>query len=209
MDNTYATPIFCNPLELGADLVVHSCSKYINGHSDLIAGVVMGDREVIEDLRCRERSAFGNCVDPHQAWLLLRGMRTLTLRMERHMQNGIKLAEFLEKHPKIEKVIYPALESHPQHGLAKKTMSGFPGLFCFVPAGGMEKAEKLYKSLNTPEVGPSWGGFETLMNGPGMNISPERAEKTGISPGQIRISVGLEDADTIINDFSAALDALE
>jgi cystathionine gamma-lyase len=124
-------------------------------------------------------------------------------------KNGIRLARFLEAHPKIEQVIYPALESHPQHELAKKTMSGFPGLFCFVPAGGIEKAEKLYRSLNTPEVGPSWGGFETIMNGPGMNISPERAEKTGISPGQIRISVGLEDIDTIIGDFSDALDALD
>ncbi|HPQ47318.1 MAG TPA: aminotransferase class I/II-fold pyridoxal phosphate-dependent enzyme [Clostridia bacterium] len=209
VDNTYATPVFCNPLEYGADIVVHSCSKYINGHSDLVAGAAMADSETISEMRHWERGAFGAVIDPHQAWLLLRGMRTLTLRMEQHMKNGLALARFLENHPKIEKVIYPALESHPQHETAVRFMRGFPGLFCFVPAGGRKNAERFYYSLNVPEVGPSWGGFETIMNAPGLNITEERSALTGILPGQIRISVGLESIDAIIEDFKEALDKYE
>ena len=155
VDNTYATPVFCNPLEFGADIVVHSCSKYINGHSDIVAGVVMSDRETIEELRHWERGTFGAIVDPHQAWLILRGMRTLTLRMQKHMENGIKFAQYLENHPKIEKVIYPALKSHPQYETGKKLLRGYPGLLCFVPKGGIEKVKTFYYSLKFPEVGPS------------------------------------------------------
>ena len=205
VDNTYATPVFCNPLDYGADIVVHSCSKYINGHSDIIAGAVMSDAQTISELQHWERGTYGAIVDPHQAWLILRGMRTLTLRMQRHMENGIKFAGFLENHPKIEKVIYPALPSHPQYETGKRLLKGYPGLICFVPAGGMEKAKKFYYSLKVPEVGPSWGGYETIMNGPGIGISPERSARTGISPGQIRISVGLESVDTLIEDVKEAL----
>lgn len=209
VDNTYATPVFCNPLEYGADIVVHSCSKYINGHSDIVAGAAMSDSKTIEDLRHWERGAFGAIVDPHQAWMILRGMRTLTLRMQRHMENAMKFTAYLENHPKIKKVIYPALESHPQHDVAKRLMSGFPGLLCFVPEGSMEDIKKFYNSLTVPEVGPSWGGFETLMNGPGMGISDERSAITGISKGQIRISIGLESIDTLIADFEEALKKIQ
>lgn len=208
VDNTYATPVFCNPLEYGADIVVHSCSKYINGHSDIVAGVAMADADTISELQHWERGTYGAIVDPHQAWLILRGMRTLTLRMQRHMENGIKLGEFLESHPKIEKVIYPALPSHPQYETGRRILKGYPGLLCFVPSGGIEKAKKFYYSLEVPEVGPSWGGFETIMNGPGMGISPERAIETGIMQGQIRLSVGLENVDTLIDDISKALDKI-
>ncbi|MBN2557572.1 MAG: aminotransferase class I/II-fold pyridoxal phosphate-dependent enzyme [Clostridia bacterium] len=208
VDNTYATPIFCNPLSLGADIVVHSCSKYINGHSDLVAGVLMSDAETIAETRHWERAVLGAVMDPHQSWLLLRGMRTLTLRMKQHMENGIRLAEFLQSHPKIERVLYPALPGHPQHELARKMLSGFPGLFSFVPAGGIEKARKLFYSLNEPEIGPSWGGFETIVNGPGLGLSMEESKRTGIPQGLIRISVGLENIETIIDDFQTALDAL-
>jgi len=209
VDNTYATPVFCNPLEYGVDVVVHSCSKYINGHSDVVAGAAMSDADTISEMRHWERGTFGAVVDPHQAWLLLRGMRTLTLRMNRHMENGLELARFLENHPKIEKVIYPALDSHPDHETAIGFMKGFPGLFCFVPAGGQKNAVRFYNSLCVPEVGPSWGGFETIMNAPGLHISKERSERTGILPGQIRISVGLENIETIIDDFREALDKYE
>lgn len=208
VDNTYATPVFCNPLDYGADIVVHSCSKYINGHSDVVAGVVMADAETISELQHWERSVFGAIVDPHQAWLILRGMRTLTLRMQKHMENGIKLAEFLEKHPKIERVIYPALPSHPQYETGKKLLKGYPGLLCFVPAGGVEEVNKFYYSLQVPEVGPSWGGYETIINGPGINITPEKAAQTGIFRGQIRISVGLENIDSLIEDIETALDKI-
>jgi len=204
VDNTYATPVFCNPLEFGADIVVHSCSKYINGHSDIVAGVVMADKETIEELRHWERGTLGAIVDPHQAWLILRGMRTLTLRMKQHMENGIKFAQYLENHPKIEKVIYPALQSHPQYEIGKRLLKGYPGLLCFVPKGGIEEKKKFYYSLKFPEIGPSWGGFETIMNGPGMGISEERAARTGIMQGQIRISVGLESLDSLIEDFDQA-----
>lgn len=209
VDNTYATPVFCNPLEYGADIVLHSCSKYLNGHSDLVAGVIMSDEGTIREMRNWERGVFGAVIDPHQAWLLLRGMRTLKIRMQQHMENAMALAVFLENHPKIDTVIYPALESHPQHETAMKILDGFPGLFCFVPAGGQEKAQEFYKLLDVPEVGPSWGGFETIMNAPGLYITRERAETTGILPGQIRISVGLENLETIINDFREALDKFE
>jgi cystathionine gamma-lyase len=208
VDNTYATPVFCNPLDYGADVVVHSCSKYINGHSDIVAGAVMSDARTISDLQHWERGTFGAIVDPHQAWLILRGMRTLTLRMQRHMENGIKLAKFLEDHPKIDKVIYPALPSHPQYETGKRLLKGYPGLICFVPAGGIEKVKKFYYSLKVPEVGPSWGGYETIMNGPGLGISHKRAAETGIYRGQIRISVGLENVDTLIEDVKEALDSI-
>lgn len=208
VDNTYATPVFCNPLEYGADIVVHSCSKYINGHSDIVAGAVMADRGTISELRHWERGVYGAIVDPHQAWLILRGMRTLTLRMQRHMENGIKFAKFLEEHPKIEKVIYPALPGHPQYEIGKRILKGYPGLLCFVPAGGIEKVKKFYYSLQVPEVGPSWGGFETIMNGPGLGITPEKAAATGIMQGQIRMSVGLESIDTLIEDVRLALEKI-
>ena len=126
--------------------------------------------------------------------------------MEQHMKNGMALAGYLENHPKISKVIYPALESHPQHETAMKFMKGFPGLFCFVPRGSRKDIERFYYSLNVPEVGPSWGGFETIMNAPGLNISEERSALTGILPGQIRISVGLESIESILEDFEKALD---
>ena len=208
VDNTYATPVFCNPLEYGADIVVHSCSKYINGHSDIVAGAVMADSGTISELRHWERGVYGAIVDPHQAWLILRGMRTLTLRMQRHMENGIKFAKFLEEHPKIEKVIYPALPGHPQYEIGKRILKGYPGLLCFVPAGGIEKVKKFYYSLQVPEVGPSWGGFETIMNGPGLGITPEKAAATGIMQGQIRMSVGLESIDTLIEDVRLALEKI-
>jgi len=203
IDNTYATPIFCNPIEMGVDIVVHSCSKYIGGHSDIIGGVLISDFKTIENLRNNERSMYGACIDPNQAWLILRSLRTLDIRMKKHMENGMKLAKFLEGNQYIENVIHPGLESHPQHQYAESIFKGYPSLFCFVPAGGEKIAKELYNNLKYPEKGPSWGGFETLTNTPGFSIKPER--KTGIKKGAIRISVGLEDVQMVIDDFTQAI----
>jgi cystathionine beta-lyase/cystathionine gamma-synthase len=208
VDNTYSTPIFCNPIELGADISAHSCSKYISGHSDLIGGAAIGPGSVMDEMQHWERSCYGAAMDPHQAWLLIRGMRTLALRMERHMKSGMEVAGYLEKHPKIKKVIYPALKSHPQHEFSKTIMSGYPGLFCFVPEGGRKQAGRLAELLQLPEKGPSWGGYETLMNIPGSVDSEEEARCRGVMPGQIRISIGLENPETIIMDLEQALDKI-
>lgn len=204
IDNTYATPIFCNPLEFGADIVIHSCSKYIGGHSDIIGGVLISDMETISAIRQNERSMLGACIDPHQAWLILRSLRTLNIRMEKHMENGLALAKYLDNHPNIDEVIYPGLDSHPQHEYAEQIFKGYPGLFCFIPSGGMEKAKKFYSRLQYPERGPSWGGFETLTNTPGFWNGSGNGRNSDIKQGSIRISVGLEDVDTIINDFEQA-----
>lgn len=205
VDSTYATPLFCNPLDYGADIVAHSCSKYIGGHGDLIGGVLISDKETVSSIRSCERSAFGACMDPHQAWLLLRGMRTLVLRMKEHMKNGFIVAEFLENSPYIEEVIHPGLKSSSQYERANKYFSGFPGLFCFVPKGGLEKSILLEKYLEVPEKGPSWGGYETLMNHPGCyNDQNYCLEVTDVKCGQIRLSVGLEDPELLINDFKQA-----
>jgi len=203
IDNTYATPIYCNPLELGADVVIHSCSKYIGGHSDVIGGVVISDEKTIDEIKHGERALYGACIDPHQAWLILRSLRTLHIRMDKHMQNGLLLAKHLEQSKYIDKVIYPALKSHPQHEFSKTIFSGYPSLFCFVPEGGEQKAKQLYKNLNYPEKGPSWGGYESIMNTPGFGMNQDKLQK-GIIPGQIRISVGLEDTHMLIEDFEQA-----
>ncbi|MFO7637101.1 MAG: aminotransferase class I/II-fold pyridoxal phosphate-dependent enzyme [Clostridia bacterium] len=205
VDNTYSTPVFCNPIPLGADLVAHSCSKYIGGHSDLIGGVLVGREEVMKKIQNGERSLFGACMDPHQAWLVTRSLRTLALRMERHMQNGIAVARYLESHGKIHKVIHPALESHPQHMFSRTIMSGYPGVFAFVPEGGQRTGEKLYDALAIPEKGPSWGGYDTIMNTPGFGMDEETARERGMIPGQMRISIGLENPETLIMDFEQAL----
>ncbi len=204
VDNTYATPIFCNPIELGADIVVHSCSKYIGGHSDIIGGVLVADAHTIQSIKHNERSMLGACIDPHQAWLILRSLRTLHIRMEKHMENGLALANYLNKHPNIDEVIYPALENHPQHDYAEHIFKGYPGLFCFIPKGGIKKAKELYNLLQYPEKGPSWGGFETLTNTPGFWEGIGNGRNSDIKQGSIRISVGLEDINTIISDFEQA-----
>lgn len=204
VDNSYATPVFCNPLSLGANLVAHSCSKYIGGHSDLIGGALAGNADTMNLIQNCERSVFGGVMDPHQAWLILRSLRTLSLRMERHMENGLALARYLEGHEKIHRVIHPGLESHPQHGLAKEILRGYSGVFAFVPEGGKKAGERLMKLLEVPEHGPSWGGHETLLNCPGFGNEAAVLEQ-GMLPGQIRISVGLENSETLIMDFERAL----
>lgn len=207
LDNTWATPLYQNPLELGIDYSIHSATKYLGGHSDIIGGVVMGSEEAMEGLRQGQRSSWGASMDPFAAWLLIRSLRTLEVRMQRHSESGMKVAQFLQQHPKVELVNYPGLESHPGHELAKSQMSGFSGLLSFVPKGTNEEIMKMVKSLDVFEEGPSWGGFESVVNTPGLG-DPDMMEFICVQKGLVRISVGLEDAGTIIADLDNALEQM-
>ncbi|RED76873.1 trans-sulfuration enzyme family protein [Cohnella phaseoli] len=209
IDNTWATPMYQNPIRLGIDLVVHSASKYMGGHSDIVGGVVVGRKETLTEIMHRERGLFGAIMDPHQSWLLLRGLRTLPLRMRQHQESGMKVAKFLEEHPAVERVFYPGLQSHPQFELGRKQMSGYSGLMSFVPKGSVEQIRAFIKQLSFFEEGPSWGGFESLINSPGVGISEEASSLTGIPSGLVRISVGLEKAETLIDDLDRGLFAMK
>ena len=209
VDNTFATPINQRPLEYGVDVVVHSATKYLGGHSDVTAGVIIGSSAFIERA-WRFHIVMGAALSPFDAWLLLRGLRTLGLRVERHNQNGLMLARFFESHPKIERVNYPGLQSHPQHELAKKQMSGFTGMMSVELRGGYETAERFIASLKLGSYAASLGGFETLLVHPaamwGDTLTEAQRIAMGVAENLVRISVGLEDERDLIDDFSQALD---
>lgn len=208
VDNTWATPMYQNPLKFGVDMVVHSASKYLGGHSDIISGVVIGKKIAMEALMHNERALFGASMDPHQAWLLIRGLRTLPLRMKQHQESAKIIASFLENHSKVDRVLYPGLPSHPQYELGKQQMTGYSGLMSFIPKGEQDNVMRSMKSLHYFEEGPSWGGFESLFNTPGIGISEQVSEQTGIPRGLIRISVGLENVDSLVNDLDDALNSI-
>ncbi|MEO6725068.1 MAG: aminotransferase class I/II-fold pyridoxal phosphate-dependent enzyme [Blastocatellia bacterium] len=207
-DNTFATPINQRPLELGIDAVVHSATKYIGGHHDVTAGAMVGRQDFIERV-WKFALVAGAALSPFDAWLLLRGLRTLGLRIDRHNQNALALAKFFEIHPKATRVYYPGLESHPQHELAKSQMSGFTGMLSVELRGGYSAADKLMSSLKLATRAASLGGFETLIVHPAsmwsLQLSPELRAATGINEGLVRISVGLEDQVDLLNDFEQAL----
>jgi methionine-gamma-lyase len=207
-DNTFATPLNQRPLELGIDVVLHSATKYIGGHHDATAGVVVASRELIEQT-WRLALVSGAVLSPFDAWLLLRGLRTLGLRVEQHNRNALALARFLETHPRVERVHYPGLESHPQHELARSQMSGFTGMLSVDVRGGYEGAERLVASLKLAKRAASLGGFETLVVHPAamwsLQLSPEHRRAAGISDSLVRISLGLEDERDVIADFAEAL----
>lgn len=208
IDNTWATPLFCNPLRFGIDMVVHSASKYLGGHSDIIGGVVIGRADAMEKITHEERALFGANMDPHQSWLLLRGMRTLPVRMRQHQESAMKIAEFLESHSKVEQVYYPGLKSHPQYELGRKLYTGYTGLISFLPRASEQGIREMIPKLHYFEFGPSWGGFESLIVDPGVGISEEASQATGIPRGLLRISVGLESVDSLIADLDQALNSL-
>ncbi|MBO7746414.1 aminotransferase class I/II-fold pyridoxal phosphate-dependent enzyme [Paenibacillus sp. MWE-103] len=208
-DNSWATPMYQNPIAHGVDLVVHSASKYLGGHSDIIAGVMVGSRERLEPVTHRERGLFGASMDPHQAWLLIRGLRTLPVRMRQHQESALRIAAFLEAHPLVERVLYPGLPSHPQYELGRSQMSGYSGLLGFVPKGSREAIAGLMKALRLFEEGPSWGGFESLVNSPGLWLDEEASRRSGIPQGLLRVSIGLEHADALIEDLDAALHGMK
>jgi cystathionine beta-lyase/cystathionine gamma-synthase len=208
VDNTFATPVNQRPMEFGVDVVVHSATKYLGGHSDLTAGCVVSSREFVE--RAWHFSLLaGSILSPFDGWLLLRGLRTLGLRVERHNSNALALARFLEQHPKVERVYYPGLESHPQHELAGAQMSGFTGMLSAELRGGYETAERFISALRLATYAASLGGHETLVVHPsamwGGYMTAEERRARGLSDSLVRISVGIEDERDLVEDFARAL----
>ena len=209
VDNTFATPFFQKPLKLGADIVMHSTTKYLNGHSDVIGGaLVMNEQELYEKLQFLQNAA-GGVPGPFDCFLVLRGIKTLAIRMERHAENALKIAQFLENHPKVRRVIYPGLRSHPQHELARKQMSGFGGIVTFFIKGGLEAARKFLERVKVFSLAESLGGVESLIEHPAImthaSLPKEVREKIGISDELIRVSVGIEHVDDLISDLAQAL----
>jgi len=210
VDNTFATPVNQRPLEFGIDVVVHSATKYLGGHSDVTAGVVVSSREFIERAWHFALLA-GSILSPFDGWLILRGLRTLGLRVAQHNRNALALARFLEQHPKVERVYYPGLESHPQHALARAQMSGFTGMLSAELRGDYERAARFISSLRLATYAASLGGHETLVVHPsamwGGYMTPEQRRARGLSDALVRVSVGLEDERDLVEDFARALDS--
>ena len=212
IDNTFASPINFRPPEHGFDLSVHSATKYLNGHSDIVAGAVIGGSGLVEKITHR-LNHLGGSLDPHAAFLLHRGVKTLAVRVKCQNESALQIARFLEKHPGISKVNYPGLESHPDHGRARSLFDGFGGMMSFELRGGVEAAELFMRKARLPIVAPSLGGVETLMTRPsrtshsGMLVDARR--RLGISDELIRFSVGIEAANDIITDLDQALKAVE
>jgi cystathionine beta-lyase/cystathionine gamma-synthase len=210
IDNTFATPINQRPLELGIDTVIHSATKYLGGHHDLTAGAVVSS-EAFVGQAWKLAVVFGSVLSPFDSWLLMRGIRTLALRVERHNRNATALAQFLETHPKVSRVNYPGLESHPQHQIARQQMSGFTGMLSFELDGDARAAERFVSGLKLATYTGSLGGVETLIVRPAAmwshQLTPEQRRLTGISEGLFRVSVGLEDERDLIKDFREALEA--
>jgi methionine-gamma-lyase len=208
VDNTFATPVNQLPIELGADIVLVSTTKYYGGHNDLVGGIVVGSRDFISSARMTLK-AYGGCIDPFAAYLTLRGMKTLTLRMEKHNSNALKIAEYLEKHPKVKRVYYPGLESHPQHELAKRQMKGFSGMVCF-ELESEQKAVTFIENLKLIIHGLSLGGVESLISMPVYSshyyLTPQELQEIGLNNRMVRLSVGIEDAEDLIADLENALD---
>ena len=212
VDNTFASPYVQRPLEFGADIVVHSTTKFLNGHSDSVGGVAVAVRDdQIEWLKFVQ-NAEGAILGPMDAWLVLRGTKTLPLRMERHNANAEILAAYLERHPKVTRVYYPGLASHPQHDLAKRQMRGFGGLISF-ELGTFDQARRFLNSVELIALAESLGGVETLISHPASmthaSVPSERRQQIGISEQMVRISVGIEDADDLITDLSQALERVQ
>ena len=208
VDSTFASPINFRPLEHGADVVIHSATKYLNGHTDVIAGAIAGTEAVVEEVR-RLMWVYGQALDPMAAWLIERGMKTLSVRMERHNRNGQQVAEWCAKHKAIAAVHYPGLPSHPDHEAAKATMQGFGGMLGIELKGGVRAAERFLRGLTIAAHAPSLGGCETLVSEPRLtshaSLTAEERAKAGIPDGFLRFSLGLEDADDLIGDFAQSL----
>ena len=208
MDSTFATPVNHRTIEEGADLVIHSATKYLAGHNDLLAGTVTGSREAIEPIR-KALGVLGGIIDSHGAWLLLRGLKTLSIRMERHNANGNAMSRFLEEHPKIRRVWYPGLESHPDHAIAKRSMSGYGGVVTFEIDTNLEGAIRFIDSTRIPYQAPSLGGVESLIELPVTmsfwDYSPEQRQAWGITDSLVRLACGIESEEDLIGDIDQAL----
>ncbi|MFQ6109241.1 MAG: cystathionine gamma-synthase [Candidatus Aminicenantales bacterium] len=209
IDNTFMTPYFQRPLDLGAEIVVHSTTKYLGGHSDVIGGAIMLSNEELYNKIKFNQNAIGAVPSPFDCFLVLRGIKTLPVRMQSHNQNAQKLAEYLESHPKVRKVNYPGLESHPQHKLAKRQMMGFGGMLSFEIKGDIKNVKCFLKRLKVFTLAESLGGVESLIEHPGLmthaSLPEKEREKIGITDNLIRISVGIEDIEDLIADLEQAL----
>lgn len=208
IDNTYCTPIFQNPLDMGADIVMHTMSKYIGGHSDIIGGVLVAKDAALLEKIALLRELYGGILGPMEAWLAIRGLRTIEVRLRQHEKTAMAVADFLEKHPRIKKVNYPGLPSFEQHELMKKQQRGNCGLMSFEMDGSIEQAKKLSQSLSIFKIGVSWGGFESLIEMPFVRMSGEEVNWLGASQNIIRIHCGLEGEDLLISDLEKALGIL-
>jgi cystathionine beta-lyase/cystathionine gamma-synthase len=208
VDATFASPINFRPIEHGADVVISSATKYLNGHSDVIAGAVAGTSSFIDEMT-RLMRLWGQAIDPHAAWLVERGLRTLAVRMQRHNENGMEVARWAEKHPKVVKVHYPGLASHPDHAIAKETLDGFGGMVGLEIKGGVRGTEKFLRRLKLVAHAPSLAGVESLISEPRLTshkaMSASARAEIGIPDGFVRLSCGIEDADDIIADLEQAL----
>lgn len=208
IDNTFPSPYNFRPPEIGFDISIHSCTKYLNGHSDVVAGAVIGREDLVQEIT-HVMDHLGGSLDPHACFLLHRGVKTLAVRMKQHNENALSLAQFLESHPAVERINYPGLESHARHDRAKSLFDGFSGMLSFEPKGGLEAAEKFIARAVFPVSAPSLGGIETLMTRPSttshVGMSAEEREAAGISDSLIRISVGIEAVEDLVADFDRAL----
>jgi len=214
IDNTWATPILQPVMAMGIDLEVHSCSKYLGGHSDIIGGVIIGNHKNIESIALNEYELLGPKTAPQEAWLLLRSLRTLPIRLKQHQSSALKLAQYLEDHSKISKVHYPGLKSFPQYELGKKLLKGYTGLLSFkLKTTNLNEIKAFVNGLNIFQIGVSWGGHESLVYAPAISylkeLSEEQFENMGISLGDIRISIGLEHVDDLIDDLQNALEHIQ
>jgi len=207
-DNTFATPVFQNPLSFGCDLVVHSATKYLGGHSDVIAGMVAGSAEAIGKIR-KTMIALGGSLDPSAGYLLSRGIRTLETRVRRQAESATKIARYLARHPKVERVHYPGLKSHPDHSLARRQMRGFGGMLAFDAKGGLPTARRFCNRIRLFKLAPSLGSVESLAVLPVYTshhrMSARELADAGVSPGTVRLSIGIEDPADLIADITQAL----
>ncbi len=209
IDNTFASPVNFRPLSIGFDISFHSATKYLNGHSDLVAGCVLGSRDHVERVR-RMLNLLGGSLDPHAGFLLARGSKTLALRVKAQNANAMALARFLATRPNVKEVNYPGLESHPDHPHARRLLSGFGGMLSLRMKGGMEAARRLIAAVRIPYFAPSLGGVETLITQPALSshagMKPEDRERLGITDDLVRVSCGIESADDLVEDFRQALE---
>ena len=212
VDNTFASPVFQRPLELGADAVLHSTTKYIGGHSDVVGGIVVTNNHQLAERLAYLQNSVGAVPAPWDAWLTLRGVKTLGIRMQRHFENGLAVAEYLEKHPGIRRVIYPWLPSHPQHELATRQMTGMSGMITVYLDSDLEGARRFLENLKVFTLAESLGGVESLIEHPAImthaSLPPEVRESLGIDDSLVRLSVGIEDLEDLLEDLEYGLAAV-
>jgi cystathionine gamma-synthase len=211
LDSTFATPINQRTLEFGVDLVIHSATKYLGGHNDLLAGAVVGAQELVAEIK-KSRGVLGGTTGPQDAYLLLRGLKTLALRVQRHNENGMRVAQFLESHPKVRRVYYPGLSSHPDYAVAHEQMTGFGGVVSFEIEGDLESTGAFVDALRLPCIGPSLGGVESLVEQVALQsyyeLTTEQRRQVGISNELVRYALGIEDPHDLIADLEQALEKI-